>query len=54
VKKHELIHAKEKPKIETTNQQNDDDIMSHSCEYCGNKFTYNPALIVHVRIQHIF
>ena len=51
VKKHELIHAKEEPKIATTNQQNDDDKMTHSCEYCGKKFTSN-ALIAHVRIYH--
>ena len=37
-KNHELNHTKEKPKIATTNQQNDDDKMPHSCEYCSKKF----------------
>ena len=54
VKKHELIHAKEEPKIATSNQQNDDDKMPHSCEYCGKFFSSNPDLILHVRIKHIF
>ena len=52
LKKHELNHTKEKPKI-VTNQQNYDDKMPHSCEYCGQKFESNDALIFHVRCKHI-
>ena len=53
LKSHELNHTKEKPKIATTNQQNYDDKMPHSCKYCGQKFEYNDALIFHVRCKHI-
>ena len=53
LKKHELIYTNEIAKIATSNQQNDGDKMSHSCEHCGKKFTYNEALIAHVRIKHI-
>ena len=54
LKKHELIYSKEIAKIANSNQQNDGDMMPHSCEYCGKKFTYNSDLNIHVRIKHIF
>ena len=53
LKNHELIYTKEIAKLAASNQQNDGDMMPHSCEYCGKTFTYNSDLNIHVRIKHI-